>query len=59
MPKEWPRADHIVITAGVDHEAIGRCNHCGTRLRWPLPMAIEVWVEMTQAFIQLHRSCQV
>lgn len=49
-------AAHVVLQD--DHAgAAGRCRHCGTVLRWVLPMDLDVWLALVQAFIRRHRRC--
>jgi len=51
----------VVVEAGIDRDeprAHARCNRCGERFVFPLPMRIQSFVEVSKGFVRAHRDCR-
>jgi hypothetical protein len=53
------RADWIIAhdaTKGVDAYML-ECLRCGTKQRFALPIAVDIWIAATKAFKKIHKRC--
>jgi hypothetical protein len=56
MAKRQRKGDWVV--AGGKPGEIAHCTHCGDGLSVKMPIRVDLWVEITKAFVKIHKGCQ-
>ena len=60
MKTKQKRADWIIAhdcTKGADAYML-ECLRCGTKQRFVLPIAMDIWIAATKAFQKIHGRCE-
>lgn len=50
--------DHVVLGKDDKNQDYLKCNHCGEKLVYQLPLKVDTWVNMSRSFSKSHEDCQ-